>query len=93
MSRNANYVDIWCPICGIKTTLGRLGKHAKKRHADISEDEFRRLIKTGLSEGTLKFCNRTPTSGNAFSATNVITKRRAWDKVGIKRVVQGGKGG
>ena len=93
MSTDENFVDIWCPVCGFKTTLGRLGKHAKKSHGDISEYEFRSLIETGVADGTLKFRNRTPTSGNVFSATNAIAKRKAWDKIGIKHVVQGGKGG
>ena len=87
----ANFIDIWCPLCGRQVSLSSLDKHRKKKHGEVSAAKLNRMLKDMKDDGSLRDRDRRPTPGRVAGASQVLAKQRATNKLGIRRLVSGGR--
>jgi hypothetical protein len=68
-------VDVTCPLCGQRTRMLKLVRHAKKRHADLTPAQFEAVVLEAMTSGKMKFdTRRAAPTGDMTSATNLLRR-------------------
>ena len=86
------FIHLWCPLFGHMVRLSDLRKHRDRKHRDVPVADLKQIIRKRMGEGTLRYRDRTPSRGNIPGGGKILAKQRATNKVGIRRVVSGGRG-
>ena len=86
----ANYL-LKCPICSKKMWFVGANDHRKSVHAEVSGNDFEKLIIEAIKSGKIKPRLFETANRDFISATQRITKERKYNKQGIRSIVSGGK--